>query len=82
MKEKYNIEYFKRRKTMPSSSSKWTEEFREQTLKHIFEIGKSATRIAEEIGTEGEERNQNERRGIRIQRPCFGIQKYHKRTEK
>jgi transposase-like protein len=35
---------------MPSNNSKYTEEFREQTVKHIFERGKSATRMAEEMG--------------------------------
>jgi len=35
---------------MPSNNSKYTEEFREQTVKLIFETGKSATRMAEEIG--------------------------------
>ena len=35
---------------MPSNNSKYTEEFREQTVKHIFETGKSATRTAEEMG--------------------------------
>lgn len=35
---------------MPSNNSKYTEEFREQTVKHIFETGKSATRMAEEMG--------------------------------
>jgi len=27
-------------KSMPSNNSKYTEEFREQTVKHIFETGK------------------------------------------
>lgn len=35
---------------MPSNNSKYSEEFREQTVKHIFETGKSATRMAEEMG--------------------------------
>lgn len=35
---------------MPSNNSKYTEEFREQTVKLIFETGKSATRMAEEMG--------------------------------
>ncbi len=35
---------------MPSNNSKYTEEFREQTVRHIFETGKSATRMAEEMG--------------------------------
>ena len=35
---------------MPSNNSKYTEEFREQTVKHIFETGKSATSMAEEMG--------------------------------
>ena len=30
---------------MPSNNSKYTEEFREHTVKHIFETGKSATRM-------------------------------------
>lgn len=28
---------------MPSNNSKYTEEFREQTVRHILETGKSAT---------------------------------------
>lgn len=36
--------------SMPSNNSKYTEEFREQTVKHIFETGKSATSMAEEMG--------------------------------
>ena len=35
---------------MPSNNSKYSEEFREQTVKHIFESGKSATCMAEEMG--------------------------------
>ncbi len=35
---------------MPSNNSKYTEEFREQTVRHIFETGKSATSMAEEMG--------------------------------
>ena len=35
---------------MPSNNSKYTEEFREQTVKYIFDNGKSATAAAEELG--------------------------------
>ena len=35
---------------MPSNNSKYSEEFREQTVRHIFETGKSATSMAEEKG--------------------------------
>lgn len=35
---------------MPSNNSKYTEEFREQTVRHILETGKSATSMAEEMG--------------------------------
>lgn len=35
---------------MPSNNSKYTEKFREHTVKHIFETGKYATRMAEEMG--------------------------------
>ena len=33
---------------MPSNDLKYTEEMREQTVKFIFETGKSATSVAEE----------------------------------
>lgn len=35
---------------MPSNNSKYTEEFRERTVKYIFESGKSATSVGEELG--------------------------------
>lgn len=35
---------------MPSNNSKYSEEFREQTARHILENGKSATSMAEEMG--------------------------------
>ena len=35
---------------MSSNNSKYTEEFREQTVQYIFATGKSATRMAEEMG--------------------------------
>ena len=35
---------------MPSNNSKYSEEMREQTSKLIVESGKSATRMAEELG--------------------------------
>lgn len=35
---------------MPSNNSKYTQEVREQTARHIIESGQSATRVAEEIG--------------------------------
>ena len=35
---------------MPSNNSKYTEEFREQTVRFIFDSGKSATSVAEELG--------------------------------
>lgn len=35
---------------MPSNNSKYTQELRERTAKHIIESGKSATGIAEEMG--------------------------------
>jgi len=35
---------------MPSNNSKYSEELREQTAKHIIETGKSATGMAEELG--------------------------------
>ena len=35
---------------MPSNNSKYTDEIREQTARYIFENGKSATSVAEEMG--------------------------------
>ena len=35
---------------MPSNNSKYTEEIRERTTRHIVESGKSATSVAEEMG--------------------------------
>ena len=35
---------------MPSDNSKYSEEMREQTAAYIIESGKSATRVAEEMG--------------------------------
>ena len=35
---------------MPSNNTKYSEEMREQTAKHIIESGKSATSMAEELG--------------------------------
>ncbi len=35
---------------MPSNNSKYTQEFREETARHVIESGMSATRMAEEIG--------------------------------
>ena len=35
---------------MSSNNSKYTQEMREQTARHILETGKSATRMAEELG--------------------------------
>jgi transposase len=35
---------------MPSNNSKYTQEFRDRTVKHILENGKSATSVAEEMG--------------------------------
>ena len=35
---------------MPSNNSKYTQELRDRTAKHIIESGKSATGIAEEMG--------------------------------
>jgi len=35
---------------VPSNNSKYSEEFREETVKYIFETGKSATGVAEELG--------------------------------
>ena len=35
---------------MPSNNSKYTEEIRERTARHIVESGKSATSVAEEMG--------------------------------
>lgn len=35
---------------MPSNNSKYSEEFREQTARHILETGQSATSMAEEMG--------------------------------
>lgn len=35
---------------MPSINSKYSDEIRERTTKHIIESGKSATSVAEEIG--------------------------------
>ena len=34
---------------MPSNNSKYSQEFREQTARHILESGKSATSMAEEM---------------------------------
>jgi transposase-like protein len=36
--------------TMPSNNSKYSEEMRERTARHIIESGKSATSVAEEMG--------------------------------
>ena len=41
---------YKRRTQMPSNNSKYSEEVRERTAKHIIESGKSATRVSEEMG--------------------------------
>lgn len=35
---------------MPSNNSKYSEEMRERTARHIIESGKSATSVAEEMG--------------------------------
>jgi transposase len=35
---------------MPSNNSKYSDEIRERTAKHIIESGKSATSVAEEMG--------------------------------
>ena len=35
---------------MPSNNSKYTPEIRQRTVNHILESGKSATRVAEEMG--------------------------------
>ena len=35
---------------MPSNNSKYSEEMREQTVIYVLESGKSATRVAEEMG--------------------------------
>ena len=35
---------------MPSNNSKYSEEFREETVKFVLESGKSATSVAEEMG--------------------------------
>jgi transposase-like protein len=35
---------------MPSNNSKYSQEMREQTAKHIITSGKSATSVAEELG--------------------------------
>jgi len=35
---------------MPSNNSKYTQEFRDRTVKHILGNGKSATSVAEEMG--------------------------------
>jgi len=35
---------------MPSNNSKYTQELRDRTVKHIIENGKSATSVAEEMG--------------------------------
>ncbi|MBR6953522.1 MAG: transposase [Clostridia bacterium] len=35
---------------MPSNNSKYSQEMREQTARHILETGKSATSMAEELG--------------------------------
>jgi len=35
---------------MPSNNSKYSQEMREQTAKHIITSGKSATNVAEELG--------------------------------
>lgn len=37
---------------MASNNSKYSEEFRERTCRHILETGKSATRVGEEIGVD------------------------------
>ena len=35
---------------MPSNNSKYTDEIRERTARHIIESGKSATSVSEEMG--------------------------------
>lgn len=35
---------------MPSNNSKYSQEMRDQTVKHILTSGKSATSVAEELG--------------------------------
>ncbi len=35
---------------MPSNNSKYSDEMRERTVRHILESGKSATSVAEEMG--------------------------------
>ncbi len=35
---------------MPGNNSKYTQEFRKETARHVIESGMSATRMAEEIG--------------------------------
>jgi len=35
---------------MPSNNSKYTEEMRDRTVRHILTSGKSATSVAEELG--------------------------------
>ena len=37
---------------MPSNNSKYSQEMREQTAKHIIDSGKSATSMAEELGVD------------------------------
>jgi transposase len=37
---------------MPSNNSKYNNEFRERTCKHILESGKSATSVGEELGVD------------------------------
>ena len=36
--------------TMPSNNSKYSDEMREKTVKYIFDSGKSATTVGEELG--------------------------------
>lgn len=35
---------------MPSNNSKYSDEMREKTVKYIFDSGKSATTVGEELG--------------------------------
>lgn len=36
--------------TMPSNNSKYSDEMREKTVMYIFDSGKSATTVGEELG--------------------------------
>ena len=38
------------KETMPSNTSKYSQEMREETAKYILENGRSATSVAEELG--------------------------------